>query len=381
MAKKAKKAFGNVNRVKRRDGSVYFYHRLAKVRLPDDYGSVEFAEAWASAEKAHRAGRPAGAAPGTFGELVDAFEASEDWQSLAERTRADYGKVRDWLASTGARSGFTRDLDQARAEKILQRALDATNWRFGVYVLQYCRRLWNWSQEKASRKKRWGEGNPWRDIPTPARPRALRGRKVNRPWHPEEIAAVLQRAPVGLRRAYVLGACGFDGSSMIGLKWADYDEEAGVFGNDEQRTKTGVTGYTIVYDVLRPFLEDGDRPSAFIVTNGNGEPFGVANALQTRSSEFLRGLAATKDAKGQPVEPVVGEGLTLHGLRHTLGKAIADAGGDLRAIQNALRHATPRMSIKYSDGASKRRAAEESAGRVDGFFAKGFAKGRVETDG
>ena len=368
LQRKTKSAYRNVKAVRREGGAVHYYHRLAKVRLPDAYGSPEFAEAWASAEKSIRTGGPRQAAPGTFAELVGAFEASEDWVSLAPRTRADYGKVRDWLYGQGAAKGFTRDLDQGRAERIIEAALVGTNWRFAVYVLQYCRRLWNWSQSKAARKKRWGDGNPWRDIPTPRRPRALDQREVNRPWRAEEIAAVLERAPLGLRRAYVLGACGFDGASMIGLTWPDYDETAGVFGSEE-RTKTGVAGYTIIYGPLRAFLESGDRPSASIVTNANGEGFRTANALQTRSSEFLRGLAA---------EGAVGEGLTLHGLRHTIGKAIADAGGDLRAIQTALRHSTARMSLKYSSGASGKRAAEEAAERVAGFFEGGFNKGKAE---
>ena len=363
MARKpGAKAFPNVNRVLGRDGAVRHYHRKAKIRLPDEYGTPEFAEAWAAAEKSVRRASVRGHAPGTFGELVQAFEASEDWQALADRTRADYGKVRDWLYSQKAAAAFTRELDQARAERILDAALAQTNYRFGVYVLQYCRRLWNWSQAKAARKKRWGEGNPWRDIPTPKRPRDLAEREANRPWRAEELAAVLERAPVGLRRAYVLGACGFDGGTMVGLLWSDYNDAAVVFAGAE-RQKTGVAGYTIIYKPLRPFLEEGPRPAAQIVTNCNGGAFRLANAMQTRSSEFLRSLAAAG---------VVGEGLTLHGLRHTIGKALADTGADLRAIQSALRHSTARMSLKYSDGADKRRAAEGAADNVADWFSKGF---------
>lgn len=347
-----------MQKVKREGGRVDYYHRKARIRLPDDPGSPEFAEAWAAAERSIRQANPRGHAPGTFGELVEAFEASEDWRALAERTRADYAKVRDWLYERGGARAFTRELDQARAEKILERALDETNYRFGVYVLQYSRRVWNWSQEKAARKKRWGDGNPWRDIPTPKRPKGLAARDSNRPWKPEELSAVLERAPIGLRRAYVLGACGFDGGTMIGLQWSDFDAGAGVF-SDRSREKTGVSGFTIVYGPLRPFLEEGNRPSPFIVTNALGEPFAKANTLQTRSSEFLRALARSG---------VTGEGLTLHGLRHTLGKAMADSGADLRAIQNALRHSTERMALFYSKHASGRRAAEAAAGAVSDWF-------------
>lgn len=366
----ANKAFPHVKAVKRNDGRFQYYHRVAKIRLPDEYGSPEFAEAWAVAERSIRSGRASRAAPGTFGDLVEAFEASEDWASLAPRTQADYRKARDYLFKLGAARGFTRELEQGRCEKILDAALEETNWRFAVYVLQYGRRVFNWSQEKAARKKRWGEGNPWRDIPTPAKPKALKRRKANRPWKAHEVIAALERAPFGLRRAYVLGACGFDGATMIGLRWADYDEKRGVFA-DEARTKTGVGGYTIVYGPLRAFLEEGPRPSDYIVTNLLGEPFRVANTLQTRSSEFLIGLAGET---GEDGEPIVGEGLTLHGLRHTLGKAAADGGADIRAIQTLLRHSSENMSLYYSRQADGQRAAEAASAAISAFFEEGRGK-------
>ena len=96
--------FAGVQAVKRDDGRIHYYHRRARVRLPDEYGSPEFAEAWAAAERSIRKARP-GSATGSFGELVAAFEASEEWQSLAPRTRADYAKVRDWLFARGAGRG------------------------------------------------------------------------------------------------------------------------------------------------------------------------------------------------------------------------------------------------------------------------------------
>lgn len=367
MAGKAKrrsrKAFAHVKSVRRANGVVQHYHRIANVRLPDEYGSPEFARAWAEAEERARA--PAvrsGATPGSFGELVDLFEASDVWQGLKPRTQADYGKVRDWLYSYGVRNALVRDLTQARAETIVAAALEEKYHRFAVYVVQYCRRLFNWARQSSKRSARFGKNAAWDDVPLPAKP-ARTGQKQNRPWTPEEFGVAIENAYPGMARAYCLGLCGFDGGTMFPLEWPDYRD--GLI--DVSRTKTDVAGQSVIYEFLRPFFEDDPetRKSSRIITNAAGVPFRTLNAFQTASSRFLSGLAA---------QGLVGEGLTLHGLRHTLGKALADGGGDLRAIQNALRHKTERMALYYSKQADGRQAMERSTPIAETWFKKGMRR-------
>jgi integrase len=144
---------------------------------------------------------------------------------------------------------------------------------------------------------------------------------------------------------------------MVGLTWDDWNPTEGGF--PAERVKTGAEGYINVLPLFRMFLEEGERPSDAIVTNQLGQPFKTANTLQTRSSDFLAGLAK----KG-----VVGPGLTLHGLRHTLGKAVAEVGGTLGAIQMALQHATPAMSLHYSAAADKKRALQETTSALETWF-------------
>lgn len=345
------KAFKHVQAIKRHDKSgrlirVEYYHRKAKVRLPDDYGSPEFAVAWARAEASLGAAPPAPPSRGTYGNLVDDFRRSPDWESLRGRTRADYTQVIDWMFAAGGATASgcarkpARDLDQAVAEKIIERAIDQKWHRFAVYVLQFNRRLYNWSCERAARKKLYGEVNPWRDIRTPKPASKPKG---YRPWTPDELRIVLERAPLGLARAYALGASGFDGGTAYLLTWDDYKD--GVI--DNPREKTDVEGESIIWRPLRPFLDQGPRPSGFIVTNANDVRFETINAFRKASSEFLNGLRR---------EGVVAPGLTMHGLRHTVGKAIAESGGEVGAIQAALRHATERMASHYSRHASRVRA-------------------------
>ena len=352
MPKKAH--FPGVNRVKRRDGSHgWYYHRATGTRLPDDYGSPAFARAWAEAEAKRHIIVASQPAPGSYLALVEAFKASSDWAELSPQTHKDYTKIFEWMANQDANDKPAAGLTQSRCEKLLDLAVKQLGWRRGLYVLQVNRRLYNWVLERAARTKLFGSVNPWANLPGPQRPRnAVR---KNRPWHPEEVAAVLLLAPPGLRRAYVLGASGLDGSTIIERRWEEYRNG----GFEIERGKTGARAFVMVPSVLRKELEEGDRPSDFIVTNLVGEPFAEANTLQTRSSLLLRNMAA----KG-----LVGPGLTLHGLRHTIGKAVAESGGTLHAIQGALQHKSPRMALYYSDQADKRRALASVDDALENWF-------------
>jgi integrase len=336
------------------------YHRATKTRLPDDYGSPAFAIAWAKAETSAAAINRPVAPRETYAGLCSAFTADDnpDWTKLAANTQRDYRKCIAWMSRQGADPRPAAGLEQERCEILLDKAVKELGHRQGVYVLQFNRRLYGWVLERAARQRIWGDKNPWAEIPTPAKPRAAAGAiKRNRPWRPEEVVEVLFAAPVGLRRAYVLGVSGLDGSTMVGLTWDDWNPGEGGF--PAERVKTGAEGYINVLPLFRMFLEEGERPSDAIVTNQLGRPFKTANTLQTRSSDFLAGLAK----KG-----VVGPGLTLHGLRHTLGKAVAEVGGTLGAIQAALQHATPAMSLHYSAAADKKRALRDTTLALENWF-------------
>ena len=351
MPKKAH--FRNVNRVKWRD-EVYYYHRPSGIRLAGEYGSPEFAKSWAEAESRPRGARHISTAdPRSYSGLVEAFQRSEEWKGLAEQTRKDYAKLARWMHDQGAGNKPASGLTQDRCEKLLDKAVSELGWRRGLYVLQFNRRLYNWVLERAIRKKQWGEQNPWADLRNPQRPKGAP--RANRPWKAEELYTVLFDAPTGLRRAYVLAASGMDGSTIIRRRWTEYRDG----GFALMREKTDAESWVMVPPVLRYLLEDEERPSDFIATNQHGQPFKQANTLQTRSSDYLHGLAE---------EGRVGPGLTLHGLRHTIGKAVAESGGSLRAIQGALQHKSTRMALYYSEHADRKRALLDSAPALDNWF-------------
>lgn len=359
----AKSHHRNVHRVRSRDGRTHNYHRHTRVALPADEDSPEFALAWANEEVKARTARLASTPPpaqDTWAAAVAAFKASDAWAALKPRTKKDYERQLAWMAAEGAEKGVMRELTQARCEILLDKAIRERGRRQGIYVLQVNRRLHNWILGRAERRRLWGDANPWASIELEkAPPRPAGEARRNRPWKPWEVVEVILHAPLGLRRAYVLGITGFDGATIVTMRWREYVDG----GFDVNRGKTDTESWAMVPNLFRLFLEEGERPSDFIATSIPGDAFTPAG-LQKRSSEYLRGLAAPKD--GSP--PKVGPGLTLHGLRHTLGKAVAEIGGNLQAIQGALQHKSPQMAMYYSGQADRKRALAAAGGGLDAWF-------------
>jgi hypothetical protein len=61
----------------------------------------------------------------------------------------------------------------------------------------------------------------------------------------------------------------------------------------------------------------------------------------------------------------VGIGLTFHGLRHTVGKRLADAGCDTRDIQAWLGHKTAAMAEHYAKEADQKRRVRGAVVKLD----------------
>ncbi|MCC0809013.1 hypothetical protein FPV16_22895 [Methylobacterium sp. W2] len=64
-------------------------------------------------------------------------------------------------------------------------------------------------------------------------------------------------------------------------------------------------------------------------------------------------------------EGLVAKGLTIHGLRYTLGGLLADAGCDLDTIRRVLGQRTLTMAQLYSDRAKKEVATTDAMNRLN----------------
>src|SRR5262249_1184987 len=87
---------GGVNRVKAK-GSIYYYHRKTRTRLPGKPGDAAFMAALAALNSKQGSTEDDPVSDGTFAGLARAYLESPEFEALAERTRKDYRKVLDYL--------------------------------------------------------------------------------------------------------------------------------------------------------------------------------------------------------------------------------------------------------------------------------------------
>ena len=102
-------------------------------------------------------------------------------------------------------------------------------------------------------------------------------------------------------------------------------------------------------------LDATPRVSTSIVVGARGRPIG-RSGLTTSFFNLLRELREA----GR-----IGPALSFHGLRHTLGTALAEAGCDPPTIASVLGQATTQMAEHYSRHANRRHHAAAAIERIE----------------
>lgn len=318
-------------------GHIYFYHRRTGERIKAEYGTDAFVQ-----DVMRLNGQPLRqqARDGTLAGLIAAYRASPEFLNLTERTRKDYQRVFDYLAPAG--DLVLTKLTSAGVIAARDRAFAKHKRRFANYVVQIFSTLCRWGKPRG-----WIGSNPAGDVPLIRRPRSLA--PANRPWTSAELDTVLTRAPASIRLAVLLAACtGMREGDVIRFLWSGYDGS----GIEFRQRKPGVPHWLPAHrqlrealDTTRETLDERRRRHAVVVLGERGRPF-TSNGFQSRFFKFIRKLEK---------EGAVRSGLTFHGLRHTVGKMLAEAGCDTRTIAAVLGHATEEMARKYSEAEDRRR--------------------------
>lgn len=119
------------------------------------------------------------------------------------------------------------------------------------------------------------------------------------------------------------------------------------------------SAFSMGCELSEPLTKEGvclDNTRARLATNGcRGRPL-TESGFRSLFFRFIRALEA---------EGAVGKGLTFHGLRHTAGRMLADAGCDTRDIQAVLGHRTSAMSEHYAKEADTRRRASAAITKLE----------------
>lgn len=315
-------------KVARAKGKVYYYHRKTNTRLPGQPGSAEFIAAVRDLDARHSKA----ANPGTLAGLIEAYRASPEFAALAPATRHKYGKVFEELRKieVARLANITPEwLYAYRDKKARERKRAVTNM-----ILAVLKMMFNWGIKRGKCK-----ANPVAAVERIRRPRGLPVK--NRPYRPEELSTVLAEAPDWLRRAVAVAAyTGLRESDVVKVKWTAYDGRA----FETRAQKTGALVWVPAHSRLREILDAAPRTSPTIVAGVRGHEIGRS----TLTTAFFSLLRRLRD------EGKVGSGLSFHGLRHTLGTALAEAGCDPPTIAAALGQATTQMAEHYSRTANRR---------------------------
>lgn len=322
-------------------GKVYYYHRPTRTRIKAAFGTPEFID-----ELNQLNGRaPVLPRGGTLGALIAAYRQSPEYATLAPKTRETYEYVFKILTTLLALPLI--DLNPARVIKIRDKVFGARGFAAANYTLRVLRLILNWGQPRG-----WLDSNPADKISAIRRPKDMP--KKNRAWGPDEIEAVLNAAQPALRPAIALGAfAGLTLNDALRLPWSAYDGVS--IKLDNGRGKTLVPVHLRAHARLRDILDATPRRATVIVTNIAGRPY-TTTGFKTMFYRLISELVTEKKIQ---------QGLTFHGLRHTVAKYLVDAGATVEDVKAVLGHRTSAMAAHYADEYDRKARASAAILRLE----------------
>ena len=284
--------------------------------------------------------------PGTLGLLICAYRKSPALQDLAPQTRYDYQKMFDYLRPI-ADTPLVR-FDRPLVVRIRDKAAASKGRRFGNYVKAVLSIIFGWGRERG-----FLVDNPASGIKELRRPKGAP--EANRPWSDAERDAVLDAAPDHMRPAIALMMF-----TELGPKDALTLPRNFVKGG-EIATRRAKTGGPVFWPMPRPLAAIlAKAPSHAATFNSRGLPWTLDGF---RASWCKVWVTLEKDG-------LIGPGLTLYGLRHTVAVILRESGCDERTIADALGQKTIEMARHYAKGADLTRKMRGVVKSFDAELAK-----------
>lgn len=334
---------------KDRHGKTRWRFRRGKVErsIPGAPGDAGFEEAYAAAlngrPSAKISAHPRQALPRTLKAAwrLATSASNLDWKKLGPSSRALYIARAERLLAMEAKPGAVwgdapvADLKRRHVKALLGSMSDTPHAAYDALVVLRKMILVALDEE-------WIEVDPTHRIKY--RPET----KGHRAWTDAERAAYETRWPLGTlaRTAY---ACVLYGgprrSDVARFRWADFEGEQ--FPHVQQ--KTGKRLMLPVLPALREALDAAPRLGDHILTT----PWGTPRALGTLTNDF----ASWTKAAGLT-------GCTMHGLRKTLGKILAEEGATTRELMEVLGHDSIQHAELYSREADQARMARSGLSKT-----------------
>jgi integrase len=329
-------------------GRWYCYHRKSGAPIMSEFGSAAF---FAELAELERSSKTTEALPGSLGHVMRAYMRSAEWGSLRQKTRFSYERALEILKPLEGMPlhKITRPFVFAlRDTKILPKR-GAWHANYAVTVMRI---LLGFAHDRG-----WIPTNPLSDRIKKIKI-ARRGGPANRPWSADECRVVLERAPSQLAIPIAL-------AMFSGLRKSDVlSATTAAIHDGEITVRTSKRGRQIsvpLHPTLMGIIARRPKSDAVqIAVNSHGSPW-TESGFNASFRTFKIGLEN---------ENVIGKGLTLHGLRHTLGTRLREAGADDRTIGDILGQKSTAMARHYSESAQLPQQARELLMNLDPTRAK-----------
>lgn len=308
-------------------GRWFIYHRKTGIRIRSEFGTGEFFAELAAIERKLKSASPL---PGSLDLLFTAYRSSPAYTDLAPATRAGYARMMDVLRPL--KEMPLVELTPQFIAQLRDRLAQTRGRRIANYVMAVVSVACEHGREHGILSE-----NPVKGIKRVRRARHLP--EANRPWTREERRTVLENAAPQLKTAIAL-------AMFTGLRKGDVlTLTKGAIKTGRIWRRTGKTGQEIslpVHPDLMQLLAAGPTHNAVTVAaTSAGTPWTISGFNSSFRKMVISLEAASK----------VGQGLTFHGLRHTVGTLLVEAGCDIDTVRRWLGQKTLAMAIHYSQSA------------------------------
>lgn len=310
-------------------GRWYHYDRVSGARLIQAPGTPEFlAEVHAARAISLSLALP----PGTLGAVIEQYKADETvWGILKPATQKSYSRA--FVALDPIKKAPMCAMTRAAVIKLRKEVLFKKHgWWLANYAVTVLSVLFAFAYDNGI-----VTFNPLKEKITKLKKRPD-APKANRAWTAEELEVVFTEAPSHIGLPLAMAAC-------LGLRFSDImSAPLSSLQNGVAWLRTSKTGQVIkvpIHPVLEEALATRPKSDATeVCLNSNGKPW--ATGFNASWSKFRKKLET---------EGKIGKGLTIHGLRHTLGKMLKEAGLTDSEIADILGQASVAMARHYSSEA------------------------------
>ncbi len=312
-------------------GAWYCYDRTTGIRVRAPFGTPEF-----FAELEHlRAGAKLARLPqGSLGDVIARYKEFGSWASLKTKTRTSYDRV--FAILDPLRAVRLSDMTRPQILKLRDQEYAPKYGRWMAnYIVTVLGLIFGFAFDQGA-------------VSTnPLEKRVKRIRKdssapvANRPWLPDECRIVIERAPMQLRMPIALAMfSGLRKSDILALEVKDIESGSITVRTSKRGVPVRIPMHASLHEIIGIRLELETQDPHVCLTS-RGTPW-TETGFNASWNKFKNSL----EARGE-----IAPGLTIHGLRHTLGTRLREAGADDRTIADILGQRSLSQARHYSESA------------------------------